>query len=446
MRITIIGAGPGGYETAVLAAKKGAEVTIVTDGPLGGTCLNEGCIPTKTFCKIAEVAENVRKAEEFGVSVPSFEFDMARAVARKNEVVMQLREGVASLLSGKNITLVQGHAELKDSHTVSIGGTLIESDYIIIATGSYTAMLPVPGYKLPGVITSTEILDLKELPKRLCIIGAGVIGIEFASVFRGFGSEVKMVEFRKEILPHFDSDMAKRLRLALGKRGIGIEVGAAVKSIEESDGGLTVTYEKKGKEAKVEADKVLMAVGRKPNTSALNLDDLGIAYTQHGITVDGDMRTSVPGIFAIGDVCGGYMLAHTAVAQGKRALAAIFGEECGIDLSVVPAAVFCSPETASVGLSEDQCKEAGISVRTLKSFFRANGKAVSMGQADGFCKILVGDAGKILGCHILGPHASDIIQEVAALMAVGIGVDGLKDIIHAHPTVGEVILAAADTY
>lgn len=446
MRITIIGAGPGGYETAVLAAKRGAEVTIISDGPLGGTCLNEGCIPTKTFCKIAQVAENVRKAGEFGVSVPSFKFNMTKAVARKNEVVSQLQEGVATLLSGKNITLVHGHAELKDAHTVSVGGTLIESDYIIIATGSYTAMLPVPGYQLPGVITSTEILDLQELPKRLCIIGAGVIGIEFASVFCGFGSEVQMVEFRKEILPHFDSDMAKRLRLALGKRGIGIEIGAAVQSIEESEGGLTVTYVKKGKEAKVEADKVLMAVGRKPNTGSLNLDELGIAYTPLGITVDGDMRTSVPGIFAIGDVCGGYMLAHTAVAQGKRALAAIFAQECGIDLSVVPAAVFCSPEAASVGLTEDQCKEAGIAVRVLKSFFRANGKAVSMGEADGYCKLLVGDAGKIVGCHILGPHASDIIQEVAALMAVGVGVDGLKDIIHAHPTVGEVILAAADTY
>lgn len=446
MRITIIGAGPGGYETAVLAAKKGAEVTIITDGPLGGTCLNEGCIPTKTFCRSAEVAETVRRAGEFGVSVPSYEFDMARAVARKDEVVEQLRSGVAALLSGKNITLVRGHASLKDSHTVSVGGTLIGSDYIIIATGSYTAMLPVPGCRLPGVITSTEILDLQELPKRLCIIGAGVIGIEFASIFRGFGSEVQMVEFRKEILPHFDSDMAKRLRLALGKRGIGIEINAAVQSVEESEGGLTVTYVKKGKEAKVEADKVLMAVGRKPNTASLNLDDLGIAYTPLGITVDGDMRTNVPGIFAIGDVCGGYMLAHTAVAQGKRALAAIFGEECGIDLSIVPAAVFCQPEAASVGLTEDQCKETGTAVHVLKSFFRANGKAVSMGEADGFCKILVGDAGRIVGCHILGPHASDIIQEVAALMAVGAGIEDLKDVIHSHPTVGEVILAAAQMY
>lgn len=447
MRIIIIGAGPGGYETAVVAAKKGAEVVIVSDGPVGGTCLNEGCIPTKSFCRNAEVLEDLAKASVFGIGNLSYEFDFSRAVSRKNEVIGQLRKGVEGLMGGKGITLVYGKASFKDAHTVVVGDQEYEGDYIIIATGSYSASLPIPGADLPGVITSREILDLEAVPQRLCVIGAGVIGLEFASIFKSFGSEVSVVEYCKDILPRFDTDLAKRLKQALGKRGISIDTGAQVQSITVCEGGLKVNYMKKDKEFSVEADKVLMAVGRRANVGSVNLADVGVEFTPRGIVVDGEMRTSVPHIYAIGDCVGGIMLAHVATFQGFKALASIFGEPCNIDLSIVPAAVFTNPEAATVGLTEDECKDKGMKIKCLKSFYRANGKALSMDEPEGYCKIVVseeeGSEGRILGCHMFGAHCADIVQEVSALMAKGTTIAQVKEMVHAHPTLSEVFQNAA---
>lgn len=447
MRIIIIGAGPGGYETAVVAAKKGAEVVIISDGPVGGTCLNEGCIPTKSFCRNAEVLEDLAKGSVFGIENLSYNFDFSKAVSRKNEVIGQLRKGVEGLMGGKGITLVYGKASFKDAHTVVVDGQEYEGDYIIIATGSYSASLPIPGADLPGVITSREILDLEAVPQRLCVIGAGVIGLEFASIFKSFGSEVSVVEYCKDILPRFDTDLAKRLKQALGKRGISIDTGAQVQSISECEGGLKVNYMKKDKEFSVEADKVLMAVGRRANVGSVNLADVGVEFTPRGIVVDGEMRTSVPNIYAIGDCVGGIMLAHVATFQGYKALASIFGEPCNIDLSIVPAAVFTNPEAATVGLTEDECKDKGMKIKCLKSFYRANGKALSMDEPEGYCKIVVseeeGSEGRILGCHMFGAHCADIVQEVSALMANGATIAQVKEMVHAHPTLSEVFQNAA---
>lgn len=447
MRIIIIGAGPGGYETAVVAAKKGAEVVIISDGPVGGTCLNEGCIPTKSFCRNAEVLEDLAKGSVFGIENLSYNFDFSKAVSRKNEVIGQLRKGVEGLMGGKGITLVYGKASFKDAHTVVVDGQEYEGDYIIIATGSYSASLPIPGADLPGVITSREILDLEAVPQRLCVIGAGVIGLEFASIFKSFGSEVSVVEYCKDILPRFDTDLAKRLKQALGKRGISIDTGAQVQSISECEGGLKVNYMKKDKEFSVEADKVLMAVGRRANVGSVNLADVGVEFTPRGIVVDGEMRTSVPHIYAIGDCVGGIMLAHVATFQGFKALASIFGEPCNIDLSIVPAAVFTNPEVATVGLTEDECKDKGMKIKCLKSFYRANGKALSMDEPEGYCKIVVseeeGSEGRILGCHMFGAHCADIVQEVSALMANGATIAQVKEMVHAHPTLSEVFQNAA---
>lgn len=447
MRIIIIGAGPGGYETAVVAAKKGAEVVIISDGPVGGTCLNEGCIPTKSFCRNAEVLEDLAKGSVFGIENLSYNFDFSKAVSRKNEVIGQLRKGVEGLMGGKGITLVYGKASFKDAHTVVVDGQEYEGDYIIIATGSYSASLPIPGADLPGVITSREILDLEAVPQRLCVIGAGVIGLEFASIFKSFGSEVSVVEYCKDILPRFDTDLAKRLKQALGKRGISIDTGAQVQSISECEGGLKVNYMKKDKEFSVEADKVLMAVGRRANVGSVNLADVGVEFTPRGIVVDGEMRTSVPHIYAIGDCVGGIMLAHVATFQGFKALASIFGEPCNIDLSIVPAAVFTNPEAATVGLTEDECKDKGMKIKCLKSFYRANGKALSMDEPEGYCKIVVseeeGSEGRILGCHMFGAHCADIVQEVSALMAKGATIAEIKEMVHAHPTLSEVFQNAA---
>ena len=425
MRLLIIGGGPGGYETAVEAAKRGLEVTLISEGPLGGTCLNEGCIPTKTFCHYAELIEQNLKA---GLDCkPSFE----AAAERKQAVVEQLRSGIDILL--KNVQVVCGKAEFKDSKTILCNGTEYTADKIIIATGSVSASLPIPGAE--RCLTSREILELTEVPQSLCVIGGGVIGLELASIFRSFGSEVTVLEYCPNILPRFDVDLAKRLKQSLSKRGINIEVQAQVTAID----GSRVTYVKKEKEYSVQACKVLMAVGRRPNTEGLNLEAAGIDYTRKGITVNDCLETSVPGIFAVGDVTGGIMLAHAATFQGLHALNHICGREDGIRFDLIPAAVFTMPEVATVGLTEEQCKERGLQVRCLKSFYRANGKAVSMDEPEGYCKLIAGMDGTVLGAHVMGAHASDLIHEVVTLMNFGGTIEKMKSVIHAHPTLSEIL-------
>lgn len=444
MKLLIIGAGPGGYETALAAAKRGVEVVLVEAGPVGGTCLNEGCIPTKSFCKNAQLLEQLREAEAFGVSDLAYNFDFKAVTARKNAVVEQLRGGVESLLSHKLITLVRGSASFKDPHTVVVGDEEYTADYIIIATGSVSASLPVPGADLEGILTSKEILDIEEIPRRLCVIGGGVIGLEFASIFNSFSSEVTVLEYCKEILPRFDTDLAKRLKQCLGKKGIDINTQSQVLSISKEGEQYKVTFLRKGKEESVVADKVLMAVGRKANVDSLNLSEAGVEFGPRGVVVNEVMQTSQPHIYAVGDINGKMMLAHAAIFQGLVALDHMMGVDNDIDLSVMPAAVFTSPEAASVGKTEEECKEAGIKVKCLKSFFRANGKAVTMGETEGFCKLIVEEeTGLLLGCHLFGPHSSDIVQEVCALISRKSTLKQLQDIIHTHPTLTEVIQSVA---
>ncbi len=428
MRLLIIGGGPGGYETAVEAAKRGLEVTLINEGPLGGTCLNEGCIPTKTFCHYAELIEQNNKA---GLDCkPSF----ASAAQRKQAVVEQLHGGIDMLL--KNVQVVRGKAKFKDTKTVVCEGQEYTADRIIIATGSVSASLPIPGAE--NCLTSKEILDLTEVPESICIIGGGVIGLEFASILSSFGSQVTVLEYCPNILPRFDVDLAKRLKQSLSKRGIGIEVQAQVTRID----GNTVTYLKKDKEFTVQANMVLMAVGRRPNMEGLNLEAAGIDYTRKGITVNDSFETSVPGIYAVGDVIGGIMLAHAATYQGLHALNVICGRQDSIRFDLIPAAVFTIPEVATIGLTEEQCKEQNLQVRCLKSFYRANGKAVSMDETDGYCKLIVSENRTIIGAHLMGAHASDIIHEIATVMNLGGNLDMMQSVIHAHPTLSEVLQAA----
>jgi len=428
MQLLIIGAGPGGYETAVEAAKRGLEVTLITEGPLGGTCLNEGCIPTKTFCHYAELIEQNLKA---GLDCkPAF----VAVAERKQAVVEQLRGGIDMLL--KNVQVVRGKAQFKDAKTVVCNGQEYTADKIIIATGSVSASLPIPGAE--SCLTSKEILDLTEVPESICVIGGGVIGLEFASILRSFGSEVTVLEYCPNILPRFDVDLAKRLKQSLSKRGINIEVQAQVTAIN----GGTVTYVKKEKEFTVQASKVLMAVGRCPNVEGLNLEAAGIDYTRKGITVNDRFETSVPGIYAVGDVTGGIMLAHAATYQGLHALNVICGQNDSIRFDLIPAAVFTMPEVATVGLTEEQCKEQELPVRCLKSFYRANGKAVSMDESDGYCKLIINEAGTILGAHIMGAHASDLIHEITAVMNLDGTLEQMQPVIHAHPTLSEIVQSA----
>ncbi|MEE1297363.1 MAG: dihydrolipoyl dehydrogenase [Muribaculaceae bacterium] len=442
--LIIIGAGPGGYETAHYAATHGLSVVIFEKDELGGTCLNRGCIPTKTLCKNAEVISNFRNSAEFGISDVSYTVDFAKMVERKNNVVSQLREGVAMALNHSSITLVRGEAVIMSCNTVACDGELYECDNLIVATGSSPKMLLVEGNELSCVLTSDDILDMSELPQSLCIIGGGVIGLEFASIFNSLGVKVSIVEFCKEIIPNFDGDLAKRLRQALVKKGVEISVGAGVTGIvENGDGSATVKYEQKGKSLETVCEKVLMAVGRAPRMPK-GLETAGIDFSQGGIPVDDNMCSNVPGIYAIGDVNARCMLAHAAVFQGKRAVNHILGIEDNIRLDIMPSAIFTVPEAAMVGITDAECKAQGIDAVVKKAFFRANGKAVAMGETDGILKLVVSSENKkILGCHILGAHAADLIQEVASLMNCDETADKLKDIVHAHPTLGEVVYSAA---
>ncbi len=449
--LIIIGAGPGGYETAVKAASAGLKTVLIEQDKLGGTCLNCGCIPTKCFCKNAETIDQLKEADSLGIQGLAYTgIDMHKIVERKNSVVSTLVSGIESLMRAPGLTLVEGKASFVDSKIVKVEHKDATSEEfnapnIIITTGSVTKTLPIPGNDLPKVLTSTEILNLTEIPTRLTIIGGGVIGMEFASIFNSFGSEVTVIEFCKEILPNFDADIAKRLKTSLKGKGINILTSAAVCSIEDKGNCYEVGYKFKDSTNVVEADIVLMAVGRAANTNSLNLNDIGIEIDKRGIVTDADFRTNVSGIYAVGDINGKCQLAHAASFQGQHVLNVILGNSDNINLDIIPAAVFTNPEAAMVGLTAEYCKNNGITAKAHKAFFRANGKALAMNETDGLVKILTDETDRIIGCHLFGPHAADLVQEIAALMNKQATLSDLRDIIHAHPTLGEVILAAAQS-
>ena len=461
--IIIIGAGPGGYKAAIHAAQHGLKVTIFEEGHVGGTCLNVGCIPTKTYVHSATFAE---------------------AIERQQQVVEQLRSGIETLLSHPNITLVRERAAFVDAHTVETpSGQRYTADNIIIATGSKSKMLnisPLPTSPRGGegcarqssearlspsgeqgrgpVVDSTGLLKLTELPKRLCIVGAGVIGMEFASVFNRFGSEVTVIEFLKECLPMLDSDIAKRLRKQLEKRGVKFNLQCGVKSLTpipspvgdgslSSEGCLVQFENKKGQTESVEADVVLIATGRKANTEGLNLEAAGITLAPNGTIPVNDhfqivnCKSSNCKCFAIGDVNGRQMLAHAAEYQGHHVVNRILGIEDHIRFDIMPGAIFTEPEAANVGPSEDQLKDSGIPYECHKSFYRANGKALAMNETEGMVKLCTEPGeGRILSAHAFGPHAADLVQEVTAYITLGATLQQLRETVHIHPTLSEVLI------
>ena len=425
----ILGAGPGGYELAAEAAAMGHSVTIIEKNELGGTCLNRGCIPTKALCRSAEVAMTVKEASSFGVNVDGCRVDYSAVINRKDSIIAQLREGINSLL-GK-CSIIKGEGKFIDKKIIECNGETFTADKIVIATGSKPALLPIPGAEL--AIDSDKLLSAETLPDSICIIGGGVIGLEFASILNAFGVNVTVIEYCKEILPPFDKDISKRLKNLLSRRGISIITSAAVTAIEP---GYKVTYECKGKTLTLETDEVLMAVGRKPVIPE-GTEAAGIEISKRGIVVDKNFMTTVEDVYAIGDVNGICMLAHAATAQGMT----ILGRK--INLDTIPSAVFTAPECAMVGLTEEQCKEKELDYKTAKSMFRANGKALALGDTDGLVKLIYENkTGKILGCHICGPHASDIITEVTLAISRELTIQDISMTIHAHPTLSEVISAA----
>mgnify|MGYP002601907323 CR=1 FL=1 len=443
--LIIIGAGPGGYETALEAAATGKSVTLFNGGQLGGTCLNEGCIPTKCLCTDSEIIARFKEGEKYGIDDFTFSIDFNKIIERKKNVTETLRGGIDTMLRQAKVNVVNAMASFKDSKTVVAGEEEYTADQIIIATGSKSKSLPIPGHDLECVMDSTRILDLEYIPESLTIIGGGVIGMEFASIFHNLGSKVTVIEFMKQILPPFDSDIAKRLKQTLSKKGIKIITGAAAKEIRQNEFyEIEVTYEIKGKEEKIISSDLLMAVGRAPRVDSLNLEAAGVEYSPKGIAVDDNMRTSAEGIFAIGDVNGRMMLAHVASFQGQRALNAIEGKTDRIRFDIVPSAVFTVPECGMAGKTEEQCKAEGMEIMIGQSFYRANGKALALGEPDGLCKLIFRkEDGLLIGAHIMGAQAADLAQQCADMMNRDTKLPELKDIIFGHPTVSEVILSAA---
>ena len=434
--IIIIGSGPGGYRTAAYAASKGKTVTIFEEGHLGGTCLNVGCIPTKTFARSAEAAGEMRNAAALGLKAVEPEFSLADIVARKDGIVEQLRQAIAAVLSAPGITLVNAKASFVDDHTVEAAGERYTADTIIIATGSTHKSLRLEALDEDMLLTSDTLLSLTTFPRRLCIVGAGVIGMEFASIFRQLGAEVTVVEFLKECIPALDSDIAKRLRKQLEKQAVEFYMQSAVKKIA----GGCVILERKGKEQSVEADKVLMAVGRRPVVEGYGLENTTIEYDARGIVVDDNMQTNVPGVYAIGDVNARMMLAHAATMQGLHVVNHILGIPDNIRLDIMPAAIFTNPEAACVGKTEDQLKSEGIEIEVRKKMYRTNGRALAMNEAEGYIKLCVSATdGLILSCHAFGAHSADIVQEVSALMCKNTTLQELHEMVHIHPTLGEML-------
>lgn len=412
--LIVIGAGPGGYRAAQYAAQHGLKVAIFEPEAVGGTCLNVGCIPTKTYVHAASFGE---------------------ARQRMADVLPQLRAGIEGILSHPNITLIRARAAFLDAHTVCAqptpelpeGGQFTARN-IVIATGSETKLLPLPDLGDPRAVDSTGLLALDTLPRRLCIVGAGVIGMEFASVFHRFGSEVTVIEYLKECLPALDSDIAKRLRKLMEKRGVKFQMKTAVQALADLD-----------------ADVILMATGRKPRLQP-DFAKAGFDCDERtGIAVDDHFQTTVPGIYAIGDVNGRQMLAHAAEMQAVRAVNHILGKADGIRFDIMPAAIFTDPEAACVGPTEEQLKAQGTPYVCKKAFWRANGKALAMGETEGLLKLFAADGdGRILGCHAFGAHAADMIQEVSALMCKGTTVSELADMVHIHPTLSEILRSAVE--
>jgi dihydrolipoamide dehydrogenase len=442
-KIIVIGGGPGGYVAAIRGAQLGASVTVIETNRIGGTCLNDGCIPTKALYKSASLYHDMAHMAQFGIEIDGCHLDMAGVQRHKQQVVDTLVDGVAALLKANRVEVIQGIAHLLPGRQVAVESlegetTVLAADGIIIATGSEPMLPKIEGMNLEGVVTSEQILKFDHVPKRLAIIGGGVIGMEFAGIFNAFGSEVTVVEFADQILGQLDAEIVKRYGVLAKKQGITVHKQTKAKCITKvADQGLVCTCEGKKGDFDIESDQILVSVGRIPRIGALNLDQADIKYTLKGIEVTEHFETNQAGIYAIGDCNGKTMLAHAASHQAIEAVDHFMGVLQPHSASHIPSCVFVNPEIASVGLTEEAIKERGITYLKSKFMFGANGKALTMGEGEGLIKVLSDENGVLLGVHIMGPHASDLIHEAALALHQSLDVNAIKGMIHAHPTLSE---------
>ena len=449
MKIAVLGAGPGGYVAAIKAAQLGASVTVIEDTEVGGTCLNRGCIPTKALVASAEALDKAKNIQDFGIELNGDVIpDIQKILERKNKIVNIQVKGIRGLFKSWGIKILDGKGFIVSANKIRValkdgGAEEVETDKIIIATGSRPAQIPIFPFDGEKILSSDDALNLNNIPRSLLIIGAGVIGCEFAFIYREFGSEVTMVEMMPGAVSTEDEEISAILEKELKKRKIKLAANIKVEKIEIKENSV-LAFLSDGKT--IEAEKVLVSIGRAINSKDIGLENIGVKTGQRGeIIVNDKMETSIKGVYAVGDVTGGIMLAHMASKEGMIAAENALGGDAVINRSVVPAAIFTSPEIASVGLREKQTLDKGYRIKIGRFQFRALGKAHAMGEISGLIKIIADEQNdKILGAHIIGPHASDLIHEIALAVNKGLTVKDIADTIHAHPTLSEGIMEAAE--
>ncbi|MFA5561527.1 MAG: dihydrolipoyl dehydrogenase [Eubacteriales bacterium] len=444
--LMVIGAGPGGYTAALKAAQLGLRTAVIENSEVGGTCLNRGCIPTKTLLHAAELLHELKNGDEFGISAEHVTCDIDKLYQRKNEVVSQLRGGIEFLFQSKKVELIRGTAKILGAGVVLVDHKEYSCSHMLIATGSVPSIPPIPGANLPGVVTSDHFLAAEGARfQKLVILGGGVIGMEFATICNFLGSNVTVIEAESRILPNFDREISQNLSMILKKRGVEILTGALAEKIEDT-GGLTMHYTQGGKSLHVGADCILIATGRRANTAGLLSEGVDLQTERGQIPVNSSFESCIKGIYAIGDVIrGGVQLAHAASAQGINAVHAMCGKTPPVNLHLIPSCVYTTPEIACVGLSEEQAKKSGLNVKTGKHLMSANGKSVLTGADRGFVKLVIdGDTDRIIGAQLMCSRATDMIAELSLAIANGLTREQLASVIHPHPTFSEGIFEAAE--
>jgi dihydrolipoamide dehydrogenase len=445
--LIVLGGGPGGYVAAIRAAQLGKRVAIVEKDRFGGVCLNRGCIPTKAMLASSHLFDLVKRSQEFGIKVDSYSLDLVRLMERKEKVVSTLRKGVEFLLKSNNVDMYRGFGKLISDNKVEVAvdGTIqiIEGAHILIATGSEALVPSAFTYDKNVVITSDEALDMKNIPGSVIVVGGSAVGLEFATIYSVFGADVTLIEMLPQIAPTEDLEISDALLKSMKRRGIDIKTSTKVLSAETVGSAAEVEIESEGEKQKLKADIVLVAVGREPNTQGIGAEEIGLELERGYIKVDERLKTSRPNVYAIGDVIGGMMLAHVASHEGIVAVENVFGESKSINYSNVPSCIYTDPEIASVGFSEQKCKEMGYDYKVGKFPFSANGKALGEGEREGFVKV-ISDAkyDEILGVHIFGVHASAILHEAVIAKASELIVSSVSQVVHIHPSLSETVMEA----
>ena len=447
--VVVIGGGPGGYTAAAKVNALGGRVALVEKEALGGTCLNRGCIPTKTLLKSTEVLETVKKAKDFGVEVSPLEISLEKLLDRKKAIIKRLNTGIEFLMKSNNVTVFRGEGKITGTDEVTVYGSsepiILNTRNIILASGSQPTS--IPGLEPDGqrILNSEHALMLSSIPSSLLIIGGGAIGVEFASIYHKLGAKVTLVEGMDRILPFADEEVSNSLKQLMMREKISILTESNVKGIIKSEEDLKVNVDTPKGSQEIQVDKVLVAVGRRPNYENLGLEKIGVQVEKGKIIVNAQMETSVPHVYAIGDVTGGILLAHVASAEGTLAAINAMGGQKDIDYKVVPSCIYTLPELACVGMTEQQAHDQGIKMVIGKSQFTGSGKALAMGENKGMVKIIAeAKSGKILGVHILGPQATSLISEAALAIKLGATVEDIADTIHAHPSLPETLMEAAE--